>query len=87
MCPVETINTQELEKQFKYYVEHQDEIVAEYDGKVVVLVGETVVGSFADNTAAFHFAMANYEPGNFMIQLVGPGEENYTQRFFSRVAF
>lgn len=76
----------ELQKQFDYYVAHQDEIVGQYDGRFVVIVNESIAGDFEREIDAYQFAMANYEPGTFMIQFVAPGSENYTQTFHSRVA-
>jgi hypothetical protein len=76
----------DLRKQFDYYVEHQDELVAQHDGRFIVIHGEAVVGDFDSELAAYAFAKEKFEAGSFMIQLVGPGEGNYTQTFHSRVA-
>jgi hypothetical protein len=76
----------ELRKQFQYYLDHQDELVQRYRGKWVVIVGEEIVGDFDSELAAYAFATTGYEPGAFMIQLVTPGQESYSQTFRSRVA-
>ena len=75
----------ELKKQFEYYVKNQDELVSKYNGKYVVIVDETVVGDYDSETEAYAEATSKYGPGKFMLQLVGPGEESYTQTFYSRV--
>ena len=36
-----------LEKEFQYYLDNQDELVKKYNGRVVVIVGENVVGDYA----------------------------------------
>lgn len=77
---------QELEKQFEYYIQHQDELVAKYDGRYVLIVGEEVVGDFETETEAYAAAIEKFEPGTFMLQLVGPGKESYTQTFYTRVS-
>jgi hypothetical protein len=76
----------ELRRQFQYYLDHQDELVRRYQGRWVVIVGERVVGDYASELAAYEFATVGYEPGVFMIQLVTPGQESYSQTFRSRVA-
>ncbi len=85
MSNLTTVDT-ELRKQFKYYLDHQDELVRRYRGRWVVIVGEQVVGDFDSELAAYEFASGAYEPGTFMLQLVTPGKENYSQTFRSRVA-
>ncbi len=76
-----------IKQLFDYYLAHQNELVALYDGKHIVLVGDKVVGAFDTMEEAYNFATANYEFGQFLIQLCTPGEEAYTQTFHSRVVF
>lgn len=76
-----------LEKEFSYYKSHQDELVRRYDGRVIVIVGETVIGDYDTELQALLETKKTHEPGTFFIQKCGPGEENYTQTFHSRVAF
>jgi hypothetical protein len=76
----------ELRKQFDYYVANQDALVKKYNGKFVVIAGEAVVGNFDTEMDALRFASGKYEAGTFMIQLVAPGEQNYSQTFFSRAS-
>lgn len=76
-----------LEKEFKYYIDHQDEIVKKYNGKYVVIVGETVVSSHSTEMEAYLEAKKIYDLGTFLIQKVSPGENSYTQSFRSRVTF
>jgi hypothetical protein len=76
----------EIEKQFNYYLAHQDDLVKKYNGRHVVIVGEQVVRDFDTEVDAYKYASGNYEPGTFMIQLVTPGDESYSQTFYSRVA-
>jgi hypothetical protein len=75
----------ELEKLFHWYLEHQSELVAQFDGRHIVIYAEEVVGNFDSELDAYTFATKNYQPGEFMIQLVSPGNTNYTQTFHSRV--
>lgn len=74
-----------LEKEFKYYLDNQDQIVTEYNGKYVVIVGEKVVNAFDSLEEAYSKSLEEYEEGKFLIQLCTPGEEAYTATFHSRV--
>lgn len=76
-----------LEKEFSYYRSHQDELVGQYDGRVIVIVGETVIADYDTELDALLETKKNHKPGTFFIQKCGPGEENYTEHFHSRVAF
>lgn len=76
-----------LEKEFKYYIDHQDELVKKYNGKYVVIVGETIVSTHLTEMEAYLEAKKTYDLGTFLIQKVSPGENSYTQSFHSRVAF
>jgi len=75
-----------LEKEFNYYLNHQDELVPVYNGKFIVIVGETVVGAYADRNDAYYSALEKYAPGTFMIQLCTPGDSAYTVRYYNRVS-
>jgi hypothetical protein len=76
-----------LEKEFNYYLKNQDDLVKEYNGKYIVIVGETVIGAYSTNIQAFLETQKTHELGTFLIQKCTPGEEDYTQTFHSRVAF
>jgi len=76
-----------LEKEFKYYLDHQDELVNLYNGKVIVIIGEQVVDVHDSYEEAIIESQKKNEIGTFLIQECAPGEENYTQRFHSRVRF
>lgn len=76
-----------LEKEFKFYIEHQDEMVKKYDGKVIVIIDGAVLGSFDDELTAVTETRKNHELGTFLVQRVSPGDSAYTHTFHSRVAF
>ena len=76
-----------LEKELRYYIEHQDELVEKYNGKFLVIIGEQVVDVFDDLKTAYLEASAKYELGTFMIHRCSPGEASYTKNFRSRVVF
>ena len=74
-----------LKKEFDYYVSHQDELVKKFNGKYVVINNEKITGVFNDENQAILESSKKYKPGTFLVHLVGPGKENYTQVFHSRV--
>jgi hypothetical protein len=76
-----------LEKEFRYYLSNQNELVKKYNGRVLVIVGEKVIGDYQNEEEAFFLSEKNYQSGTFLIQKCTPGDEAYTQTFHSRVAF
>lgn len=76
-----------LEKEFQFYRDHQDELVAEYDGKFIVIKDGKVLGAYDDELTAVTEARKTNEIGTFLVQRVSKGPEAYTQTFHSRVAF
>ena len=77
----------ELEKEFNYYLEHQDELVKKYDGKFIVIKDCAVIGAFDSELEAIEKTAEQYELGTFLVQKCEPGNEGYTQTYHSRVAF
>ena len=76
-----------LRKQFDYFLAHHDELVRQFNGKVVVIVGERVEGAFDSELQALTAAQKTHKLGEFLLQRVTPGDEAYTQTFHSRVVF
>jgi hypothetical protein len=75
-----------LEAEFRYYKDHQDELVAQYEGKFVVIKDEAVLGAYASYEDAYREAGKQHQVGTFLIQHVERGDTAYTQTFHSRVA-
>lgn len=76
-----------LDREFAYYKEHQEELVSQYEGKYLVIVGETVISAHESELDAYESAKATYPLGMFLIQHCLPGQDSYTQTFHSRVTF
>lgn len=76
-----------LVREFEYYLENQQELVRQYNGKYIVIIGETVVGSYEKQDQALFETQKEYELGTFLIQKCSIGSEDYTQTFHSRVVF
>ena len=75
-----------LEKEFQYYLDHQDELIKKYDGQYIVIVGDKVVGSYDMQRQAYDETIKEHEEGTFLIQYCSPGEESYSHVFHSRVS-
>jgi hypothetical protein len=76
-----------LEKEFQYYLAHQQELVSKYDGKVVVIRDQKVIGTFDDEMSAIAETSKQHPLGTFLVQTVSAGSAGHTQTFHSRVAF
>ena len=74
----------ELEKEFKYFQNHKDRLIQEFEGRAIVIVGEAVVGDYPDKQTADRDQVQQREVGTFLIQSCDPNEEPWV--FHSRVA-
>jgi hypothetical protein len=77
----------QLENEFQYYLDHQEELVEQYEGKVLVIKDCKVIGAYDTSTEALVEARKKYEVGTYLIQRCSRGDEDYTQHFHSRVCF
>lgn len=76
-----------LEKEFQFYKDHQGELVQQYEGRFIAIIGEQVVGAYATEVEAYIETKKTHDVGTFLIQHCLPGKDSYTQTFYSRVAF
>jgi hypothetical protein len=75
-----------LQKEFAWFLAHQDELVKKYNGRFVVIKSEAVIADFADEASAVFETQKSHPLGTFLVQKVEPGTASYTQTFHSRVA-
>lgn len=78
-----------LEREFKYYLDHQKELVQAHYGRFIIIKDDKVLGDFGSEVEAIIHGrnVLNLKMGSFLVQHCLPGEENYTQFFHSRVMF
>lgn len=76
-----------LEKEFDYYLKHQDELVEKYAGKYIVIRNCEVQAVYDSEIEAIEETSKVFEIGTFLVQHCLPGDESVTQTFHSRVAF
>jgi len=79
--------SESLEKEFDYYIENQDQFVEKYNGKVIVLKDNQVIGVYGSEAEAVKETSKKHEIGTFLVQRCAPGEDNYTQFYHTRVVF
>lgn len=66
-----------LEKEFQYYVSHQNELAEHHNGKFLVIIGENVISEFDSFEAALKDSVKKYEPGTFLIQQCLAEEDSF----------
>ena len=76
-----------LEKEFKYYLNNQKELVKKYKGKFIVIKNQMVIGDYGSEMNAYNETLKEHELGTFLIQHCLPGEESHTATFHSRVVY
>lgn len=73
-----TATKDNLEQELQFFIDHQDELVSKYNGKILALKNQAVVGVFDDYLDAYEETKKEHEPGTFMIQRCIPGKKAYT---------
>ncbi len=76
-----------LQREFEFYLSHQDELVEKYDGKYIVIKDGVVIGDYDDDLTAVTATQKLHELGTFLVQKVSEGDAEYSQIFHSRVGF
>jgi hypothetical protein len=79
--------TNNLSREFDYYLEHQKELVKQYKGKVIVLKNCKVLGAYDSAQEAIIETSKKHKIGTFLVQECSPGPRSYTQTYHSRVSF
>ena len=76
-----------LDKEFKYFLDHQKELVEKYNGKFIVIKNENVIGAYDTEEEAIRETLKTHKAGTFLVQHCVPGNQEYTQKFRSRIIF
>ena len=74
-----------LAKEFQFYLDNQDELVHQYEGRIIVIKEGQVLGDYDSDAAAISATRKAHQLGTFLVQRVSAGQEAYTQTFHSRV--
>lgn len=73
-----------LEKEFEYYLKNQEEVVKQYNGRVLVIKDCAVIGVYDSDQEAIEETTKEHELGTFLVQLCEPGVDSVTQTFNCR---
>ena len=57
----------QLDAEFQYYLDHQDELVEQYKGRVIVLKGGKVLGDYDTEAEAVQETAKVEELGTFLV--------------------
>lgn len=76
-----------LEKEFQYYLNHQAELAEQYEGKILVIKGEQVIGVYDDEDVAIKTTSEEYELGTFLIQECPADPDSTIVTYHSRAYF
>lgn len=76
-----------LEPEFKFYLDHQSELLKSYQDRFIVIKDQRVIGDYESELEALKETQKEHELGTFLIQECKPGSDNYTEVFHSRVRF
>lgn len=74
-----------LDKEFKYFLDNQQELVKKYANKFLMIKGDKIVGVFTNHMKAYENGEKKYGLGNFLIQHCLPGELSTTHTFHSQI--
>ena len=64
-----------LDSEFQFYKQNKHDLLAKYEGKYVVIVGESVVGSYDSYQEAVTITAKTHKPETFFVQLVTAEDE------------
>ena len=70
-----------LSREFRYFIESQDELVKQFQGKVIVIKGCEVIGAYESVTEAVDESAKEHPLGTFLVQRCEPGPQCYTAVF------
>lgn len=67
-----------IHQEFEYFIKNQDSLVAQHQGKVVVIKDQEVIGVYDSPWEAYVATVKEHELGTFLIQACEPGPKAYT---------
>ena len=72
-----------LKRNLDWYISNQKELSAEYNGKVLLIVGQKLVGAFDSMAEAYAEGVGHYALGTFTLQPCSPDPDSYTLTIYS----
>lgn len=74
-----------LDKEFKYFLDNQQELVQKHPNKFLIIRDDRVVGVYNSHMDAYKNGVNKYGLGNFLIQHCFPGKLSTTHTFHSQI--
>ena len=72
-----------LKKNLAWYIANQQELSAKYNGKILLIVEQKLIGAFDSMADAYTTALKDYELGSFTLQPCSPDPDSYTLTLYS----
>ncbi len=79
--------TDSLAKEFKFYLDNQNDLVKKYNGQFIVIKDCKVIGVYSSEIEAVQATAKEHAMGTFLVQKCEPGSAGYTQTYHSRAIF
>lgn len=76
-----------LRDEFQYYLDHQVELAAQYEGKVIVIKDHRVIGVYSSEIEAIQQTTKEHALGTFLVQPCSSDPESTLQTYHSRICF
>lgn len=77
--------TQRFSEELDFFIANQEDLVRNYQGKILVLKGPALIGVYPDVLSAYTETQKEHPLGSFMIQPCVPGPEAYTVTITSTI--
>ena len=74
-----------LNNEFAWYLKNQDNLLKDYNGKVLAIKNEEIIGVFEDYGKAYFQISKEHKLGTFLLQKCSPGKDDYTRTFKARI--
>jgi hypothetical protein len=71
--------------EFQYYIDHQDELVRSYEGKIIVIKDAQVIGAYGSVMEAITKTYKTHEIGTYWVQSCERRSNGDTHKFHTRV--
>jgi hypothetical protein len=72
-----------LKKNLDWYIAHQDELAKNHNGKILLIVDQTLIQAFDSMDEAYATAVKNYQLGTFTLQPCSPDADSYTLTLYN----
>lgn len=72
-----------LKKDLDWYIENQRELSEKYNGKILLIVNQHLIGAFDSMQDAYETAIKSYTLGTFTLQPCSSDSDSYTLTIYS----